>query len=304
MFRTIRRPALVLGAALSVLSIYSSTAFAVGPPIVTVGSASEIKLNTAVISGTVDANGVVAASSYKLEYGKTKAYGMSTPSVTLKSGSGPIPVSVQAVGMEPLSTYHFRISATNKYGTTVSEDGVVELLKSWKVEGVPIASLGAPATYTDEYKGGLSEGGDVNFKGEYLGSQVKIYCNQSTNSSTGALGLEYNELNFKNQCSTEVNGTKLAECVPVGGITLHLNGLFAQTAPTKVVLGSGFCPIGNELTFESGGYGILATSPEAVRLGFSTKGTTYTPGKAWSSEYHTGIWHLTGSSTGKKYGIS
>lgn len=300
----IRRAALLLGAALGVLSIYSSTAFAVGPPIVTVGSASELKLNTAVVSGTVDANGVIAVSTYKLEYGKTKAYGMSTPPVELKSGSGPIPVSLQAVGMEPLSTYHFRISATNKYGTTVSEDGVVELLKSWRVEGVPISSLGAPATYTDEYKGGFSEGGDIDIYGETFGSQVEIYCNQSTSSSTGALGLEYNELNFKNQCSTKVNGKTLEECVPIGGITLHLNGLLAQTEPTKVVLGSGACPIGKEMTFGSGGYGVLASQPEAVRLGFHATGTTYLYAHAWKSTYNTGAWHLTGSNTGKKYGIS
>src|SRR5207247_2538714 len=57
------------------------------------------------------------------EYGTTTAYGKSAP-CTPSPGSGESPVAVSApvTGLEPSTTYHFRISATNTGGTNKGSD--------------------------------------------------------------------------------------------------------------------------------------------------------------------------------------
>src|SRR5262249_44305456 len=60
----------------------------------------------------------------EFEYGETAAYGKTTPCTLPPRGSGTSPVEVDAevTGLTPNTTYHFRISATNGDGTSVSGD--------------------------------------------------------------------------------------------------------------------------------------------------------------------------------------
>lgn len=59
----------VLGA----MSLFSSSALAVGPPEVSFGTDSDHSLNTLMVSGNINTNG--SATTYKFEYGKSKLYG-------------------------------------------------------------------------------------------------------------------------------------------------------------------------------------------------------------------------------------
>jgi hypothetical protein len=100
--------------------------------------------------------------------------------------------------------------------------------------------------------------------------------------------------------------------VPKEGITLHLNGAFAQTATTLVSM-SELCIIGEELLFSKGGYGLLGNVEESTAPPFTLWGTTYLYGdplKVWETSYSMkgsgspGSWKLTGANAGKKYGLS
>jgi subtilisin family serine protease len=81
-----------------------------------------------VLPGQADLNGTLnpgsISTTYKFEFGKTTAYGTSIPVSGTSAGSGtdPLDVSKEVKELEPETTYHYRLSATNKYGTTYGKD--------------------------------------------------------------------------------------------------------------------------------------------------------------------------------------
>ncbi len=62
-------------------------------------------------------------TSYRVEYGRTAAYGSSTPEVSAGAGGGGgTPVRVRLSGLEPGVEYHFRFVASNELGKGEGED--------------------------------------------------------------------------------------------------------------------------------------------------------------------------------------
>jgi hypothetical protein len=77
----------------------------------------------ATLRGTVSAYGL--QSTYYFEYGRTSDYGVRVPAGTgLAAGSSrePREVAQGVSGLEPNTTYHYRIVATNELGSSVGED--------------------------------------------------------------------------------------------------------------------------------------------------------------------------------------
>lgn len=85
---------------------------------------TEVTQTTAELSTKVDPQG--RETTYRFEYGTTTAYGNSAPNPpegeSLGSGSAPERRSVQLTGLQPGTTYHYRVVAQNEYGTTTTED--------------------------------------------------------------------------------------------------------------------------------------------------------------------------------------
>jgi hypothetical protein len=77
---------------------------------------------SAELTGEVDPN--LSSTSYRFEWGPTAAYGNVSPSPDGNVGPGQIPVAVSTAleNLSPEVTYHFRLVATNAYGTTASSD--------------------------------------------------------------------------------------------------------------------------------------------------------------------------------------
>ena len=69
-----------------------------------------------------EVNPVGFDTSYQFEYGRSPDYGESLPSVDAGAGSEPQPVVGQLSGLQVGIVYHFRVVATNKWGTTRSPD--------------------------------------------------------------------------------------------------------------------------------------------------------------------------------------
>jgi hypothetical protein len=61
-------------------------------------------------------------TSYHFEYGITPSYGQSLPSVDIGDGSSPQAVAGPLSNLETGVTYHFRVVATNKWGTAYTPD--------------------------------------------------------------------------------------------------------------------------------------------------------------------------------------
>lgn len=102
-----------------------STAFhtALGPPEVETGPAVSITDTKAELTGTIDTIG--GQTTYHFEYGTTTAYGSRVPVVgQAPAGMSRTPrtVSRPIGGLQPDTTYHFRLVATNSAGTTEGPD--------------------------------------------------------------------------------------------------------------------------------------------------------------------------------------
>ncbi|HWB04347.1 MAG TPA: choice-of-anchor tandem repeat GloVer-containing protein [Verrucomicrobiales bacterium] len=97
------------------------------PPTVATGSATNITAVGATLNATVNPNG--AAATWQFEYGATAAYGSTTPENTIQ------PVSQSIVGLQPNTTYHFRIRATSVHGTSTGSDATFTTsnnIASWR----------------------------------------------------------------------------------------------------------------------------------------------------------------------------
>lgn len=86
-------------------------------PAASTGEATSITSNSATLNGTVNPNG--CETTYIFEYGRSsEGY---PNSVEGQAGNGTSPKSVSTsspLGLEPSTSYHFRLSATNSKGTT------------------------------------------------------------------------------------------------------------------------------------------------------------------------------------------
>jgi FG-GAP repeat len=96
------------------------------PPTVTAGTASKVAETEATVDATVDPNGSEVMSC-SFEYGTTSNYGSSKP---CSPPPGSIETTVTAIldGLSPATTYHFRVAASNAYGTRHGHDATFTTL--------------------------------------------------------------------------------------------------------------------------------------------------------------------------------
>jgi alpha-tubulin suppressor-like RCC1 family protein len=91
------------------------------PPVVITQSATNLLDHAATLNGSVNANGPDAAVSF--EYGLTDAYGSQIAAIPgTVTGNTATPTSVTINGLSPGVTYHYRVLASNEFGTTLGED--------------------------------------------------------------------------------------------------------------------------------------------------------------------------------------
>jgi hypothetical protein len=89
-------------------------------PAVTTGGASEVTSGGASISGTVNPEGFATSSHF--EFGIEPAYGGLSPDVEAGAGSADVPAGYVLEGLQPNTTYHYRLTASNTLGSNVGED--------------------------------------------------------------------------------------------------------------------------------------------------------------------------------------
>jgi hypothetical protein len=90
--------------------------------------------NSVTLTAALDPGG--ASTTYRFELGTTPAYGLQTPVQTLAAGVQPVSVRAPVGGLQERQTYHFRIVASNRAGTTVGPDA------TFQTGPFPLARLG------------------------------------------------------------------------------------------------------------------------------------------------------------------
>lgn len=95
-------------------------------PAPTTGTASDVTQTSATVSGALDVPGPdfgFQEAEYTVEYGTSTAYGASVPGDgAVAGGTTDEALSLDLAGLQPGTTYHYRVVATNGAGTVQGED--------------------------------------------------------------------------------------------------------------------------------------------------------------------------------------
>jgi uncharacterized cupin superfamily protein len=93
------------------------------PPVASTGEPTGVTQTEATVHGSVDPEG--SATEAYFEYGKTNSYGSRVPYPTgwqIGEGTSSIPAYETLTGLEPGTTYHYRVVGHNAYGTSHGAD--------------------------------------------------------------------------------------------------------------------------------------------------------------------------------------
>jgi phosphodiesterase/alkaline phosphatase D-like protein len=149
-----------------------------GAPTATTYPASLVRSHEATLNAKVNPNG--AETTYQFEYGKTTSYGSTAPASPASAGSGTSSVSVDAQikGLEPNTTYYFRIKATNEGGSEYGMGG-----NFITTSGAPLVATGAA---TAASSGGSTLHASVNPDGSATSYQLEYGFTTSYGSKVPA----------------------------------------------------------------------------------------------------------------------
>jgi len=116
------------------------------PPVAKTGTAKEGTETGATLTGTVEQLYGETGTTYWFRYGHTTAYGSESSHQVVVANPSPKPVSTVLTGLETGTTYHYRLVASNEWGTT---EGVDETFTAgWDIQSPP--SEGIPQTFRIE----------------------------------------------------------------------------------------------------------------------------------------------------------
>jgi hypothetical protein len=114
-------------AGLALLGLPVAAQAAVLRPGVSTGAAESVSYGTATLAGSIDPHG--SDTSYYFQYGPTRAYGAQTAIADAGAGTSALRVTVPVSGLQPLTTYYFRLVAVNAAGAATGGDRAFATLK-------------------------------------------------------------------------------------------------------------------------------------------------------------------------------
>ncbi len=129
-------------------------------PSVTTAGSSNVTYSSATLDGYVDAHGL--STSYVFQYGTTSGYGGQTPLAPAGNGTITLKFSATLTGLQPGTSYHYRILAVNDAGTVDGRDRTFTTASvplSVQIAGVPNPVIFGDAFYVE---GNLSGTGGAN----------------------------------------------------------------------------------------------------------------------------------------------
>ncbi len=245
---------LPLLAALALCALASSSAPALAAsskPGAITGGTSNVTFSSAILYGYVNASGL--PTTYVFQYGTTSAFGSQTPLAPAGNGTMTLKFSASVTGLQPGTTYHYRIVATNSAG---SKDGADRTLTtasvplSLQIAGVPNPVVfGSPFVVEGNLSGTGAAGHEVTLQVDpfpYL-TGFKDVGNPELTTATGGftfpfLGLlENTQVRVVTVGKPEVASPPIVESVAVR-VSLHARRtrrrgyvyLYGEVAPAEV----------------------------------------------------------------------
>jgi phosphodiesterase/alkaline phosphatase D-like protein len=253
--------------------------------------------NKATIYGTVWANG--ASTKVRFEWGTTTSLGQATSWKSIGSSSSGVALSTSLSGLQPGTTYYYRVVAENSKGTSYGE------IKSFKTQsGPPSATTGSasPQGTTATVNGSVNpHGSSTSVKFEYgkstslgssSGTQSAGSGSSSASVSSTLIGLQPNTKYYYRVVAWSSGGTAYGDIksftTAAAGPTCTTGSATSITATGAKLKGTvnpngsstsanfsyGKSSLGSSTSSKSVGYGTSAVSTEATLTGL-TPNTTY-----------------------------
>jgi hypothetical protein len=221
---------LVLAARGVVAALLVAGAAAPIAPDASTGGVSSVGPSSAILHGSVNAKGQI--TSYVFQYGTSNSYGAQTAPVSAGKGTATIAVSQAVSGLQPYTTYHYRILASSAGGAKSGADHTFRTPKiplALQIAGVPNPVLyGNPFAVQGTLSGTGAAGRGVALQINqfpYLGG-FKTYGNPELTSSTGSFSfpvlglLENAQMRVVTTAPPYVSSPVVVEGVAVQ-VTLH-----------------------------------------------------------------------------------
>ena len=155
-------------------------------PTVTTESSSAVTASEATLNGTINPEGVAGTTTYRFDWGADTNYGNSTPETDSGGGSSNVPAAATISGLQPGTTYHYRLVGTNGSGSSFGGDESFTTAAAQvavDAQGPPFASAISPegATFNDVLN---PNGADTTYRYEY-GTDTS-YGSTSADGDAGA----------------------------------------------------------------------------------------------------------------------
>ena len=205
-------------------------------PTISGSSVSGLTGTTVNFMGSINPSG--AETKYQVEYGATTAYGQLVPAVakTLPSGKQAVAVTEPITGLQPGSSYHARIVATNVIAKTVGPDVAFTALKLPTAVAEPAALVTGNSA---SLRGAVNPNGSATSYRFEFGSTL-AYGEQfpasagSAGSGTTSVPINYT-LNGLNEATTYHYRVK---AVSAGGVTYSSDRAFTTQDPPETTITS------------------------------------------------------------------
>lgn len=254
------------------------------PPVASTGASSNVTFSSAILYGFVNPHGLT--TSYSFQYGLTSGYGGQTPLAPAGNGTIPIRLSSSVSGLQPDTTYHYRIVAVNSDGT---KNGVDRTFKTASVPlSLQIAGVPNPVVFGNPFfvEGNLSGTGAAGHEVAlqvnpfpYLGGFHDV-GNPEVTSSTGGFSfpyvglLENAQLRVVTVGKPEVVSPVIGENVAVK-VSFHARRtrrrgyfyLYGDVAPAEVGALVGFQLLTPGRSTNEGGTNVKAATATVSRFG-------------------------------------
>jgi hypothetical protein len=121
-------------------------------PLVSAGTASAVAQGVATLAGTIDPRGW--ETTYAFQYGTSTSYGLQWPTVPVALGGleGAQGVTIYLEGLQPATTYHYRLLASNGGGTEYGADETftttsypVSIIQETPIFALPVKAIAPKA---------------------------------------------------------------------------------------------------------------------------------------------------------------
>jgi len=184
------------------------------PPSVTTNVATSVTANAATLNASVNPNGLATTAYF--QWGTSTAYGNTTPSQSLGSGTSATALSANLSGLAAATTYYYRVVATNSAGTvygsavsfTTTSAGCVE------IEPNDSSTQANPLSLNVSCTGKISSSTDVDWWSVYATSGTTL-----SYSLTVPSGVDYDMELYGPTSTSQVflkgsyNGSGVAESI-------------------------------------------------------------------------------------------